>query len=42
MIDYEMAMDWLESMSAVSTDSDKEIIEWIMERLWIDNDLRTS
>jgi hypothetical protein len=42
MVDYEEAMDWLESMRELATDSDREVIEWIIESLWINNDLRSS
>ena len=44
MSDYEDAMEWLESMKAEYDQGDRviEIIEYIQEVVWRDNDMRNS
>ncbi len=44
MSEYEEAMSWLESMKEEYDPGDytRDIIEYIKEVLWRDNDMRTS
>ena len=39
---YEEAMEWLDQKSEEAEYGDEEIIEYIKEVLWRDNDLRNS
>jgi hypothetical protein len=40
--DYEDAMEWLDQKLEEAEYGDEEIIEYIKEVLWRDNDMRTS
>jgi hypothetical protein len=41
-VDYEDAMEWLDQKLEEAEYGDEEIIEYIKEVLWRDNDMRTS
>jgi hypothetical protein len=41
-VTYEEAVEWLEWLNQVSEYGDREIIEYIKEVLWCDNDMRNS
>jgi hypothetical protein len=41
-VNYEDAMEWLDQKLEEAEYGDEEIIEYIKEVLWRDNDMRTS